>query len=300
MSEFSFEVNQQALDVVRRTSIDANFDECKAALTEMMEPYKNLVVTADGVSSAKSDRARIRKVAERINEVRKEVKRVYTEPLALFEGRCNELCAICDESASNLDGQIKTFDEERKKAKLDELREYFNAHVGDVASYIEFDTILAQNPRWGNVTYTEEQAHSDILREISACHASVGAIKTLRSPFEVALLDSYRATGDLALAMKQHETWTQEQQAQERRKAEQEEARRRAEQQRMAQIEAAQRKNTEDAGKSTVLYTPSEEETPPAEPVRVLDFRVYVNARQASALKNFLIENHIKYGRVPD
>lgn len=291
MSEFTFVVDQQALDVVKQTSIGANFDECKAALTEMMAPYKNLVVTADGVASAKSDRARIHKVSERINEQRKAVKQVYMSKYALFENRCKELCAICDESAENLDVQIKAFDEERKQEKMDALREFFNAHATDEAtSYITFDAIC--NPRWANVTYSEEEAHKEILREIAACVTSVNAIRTLKSPMEAALLDYYRQTRDLAGCMSKHEQLMRLREQEERRKAE-------IERLRLEQIEAAQKKNAEEAEKSAVVYAPTDEEEEPSEPVRIIDFRVYVNAAQAAALKAFLKENNIQYGPVP-
>ena len=111
MSEFSFEVRQDALDLVRSADIQANFDECKAALNEMMGPYKSLVIMEADLPQAKADRARIRRVAARIDEARKEVKRVYSEPLKQFEDKCKELTAICAEADSNIDTQVKAFEQ---------------------------------------------------------------------------------------------------------------------------------------------------------------------------------------------
>lgn len=295
--EFTFEVQQDALAVVRNTIISANFEECEAALNEMLSPYKTLVVTEDTLSNAKADRARIRKIAARLDDARKEVKRTYTAPLAEFEEKVKRLTAICGEADQNIASQVAVFDEQRRKEKLDALRVFFQEKAGDAADYLNFDAI--SNPKWGNVTYGEEQARSDILREIAACHAAVGAIRTLKSPFETALLDTYRQTRDLALCMAKHEAWVKQKEAEERLRAERE----------AAEKAAALRKTMEAAPVNNAPEPPVAEETIEAaqdaapvdtDPVYVIDFRVWVTPTQMDALKAFLKGNGIKYGRVPE
>lgn len=285
MAEINFVVGQEALAVVQKTSITANFQECENALNAMLEPYKHMVVQEGDLPQAKADRARIRKVAQRIDDARKQVKRVYTAPLADFEQKCKRLTAICDEADNNIATQLNAFDEKRREEKLDGLRQFFNANVGEAKDYLSFSAIT--NPKWGNVTYTEEQAHSDILREISSCVASVGAIKTLKSPFETVLLDTYRQTRDLALCMTKHEAWLKQQEMEAKRKAEQEELARQAEEQAHPDVADAD-DETEDT---------TQEES--AEPVSVIDFRVFVTRPQMEALRDFLKKNGIRYAPVP-
>lgn len=298
MAEFSFEVRQDALDLVRRADIQANFDECKAALTEMMQPYKTLIVSEDTLPQAKADRARIRKVAARIDEARKEVKRIYTEPLAIFEGKCKELTAICSEADQNIDKQVKEFDQKRKDAKVEELRAYFFEHVGDAADYLSFPQIF--NSRWENATYAIEAAKADIMREITSCVSAVNAIRTLHSPFETTLLDLYRQHHDLAECMNKHEQLTALREMEEKRRAQMEAQRAAAAAQRAAQPPMP----TNEPEPAPQIDVP-EEETPPvepevAEPIYVVDFRVYVTKAQGMALKAFFKENGIKFGRVPN
>lgn len=298
MAEFSFEVRQDALDLVRRADIQANFDECKAALTEMMQPYKTLIVSEDTLPQAKADRARIRKVAARIDEARKEVKRIYTEPLAIFEGKCKELIAICSEADQNIDKQVKEFDQKRKDAKVEELRAYFFEHVGDVADYLSFPQIF--NPRWENATYAIETAKADIMREITSCVSAVNAIRTLHSPFETTLLDLYRQHHDLAECMNKHEQLTALREMEEKRKAQME-----AQQAVVAAQRAAQPPMPTNDPEPAPQIDVREEETPSvepevAEPIYVVDFRVYVTKAQGMALKAFFKENGIKFGRVPN
>lgn len=312
MSEFSFEIQQNALDVVRNTSIDANFAECEAALNEMLAPYKSMIVTDDAIAVAKADRARIRKVASRIDDARKEVKRVYSEPLKAFEEKCKRLTAICAEADTNLDGQIKGFEEKRKAEKIDGLRQYFHENVGEASDYIHFDAIY--NKRWENVTYPEEQAHIDIQKEIAGCISAVNAIRSLHSPFETALLDYYRQTRDLAAVLAKNEQYIRAQEIEERRKADaaaraaQEEAERqaRAEAERQRQEEMAEKMRAARdalAAAQEPVQKPAEEEPaapePEEEPTYTLDFRVMATKAQLAMLKDFLVSNGIKYGRIP-
>lgn len=305
MSEFRFEVRQDALDLVRSADIQANFDECKAALNEMMGPYKSLVITEADLPQAKADRARIRRVAARIDEARKEVKRVYSEPLKLFEDQCKDLTAICAEADRNIDTQVKAFEQARKAEKVGRLRAYFAENVGEAQDYLTFEAIF--NPRWENTTYTEDAARADILREISSCMTGVNAIRTLHSPFETTLLDLYRENHDLAACMTKHEQLTRLREMEEKRRAEQEA---RAAQQRAAEQMAAHDKlatmekaAAEIAEQSKVSYeeikTPEPLVPDVEEPVYVVDFRVYVTRAQGTALKAFFKEHGIKYGRVP-
>lgn len=305
MNEFSFEVNQQALDVVRNAKLQANFEECKVALTEMLAPYKTMIIQEADLPQAKADRARIRKVASRIDEARKEVKRIYTEPLKQFEERCKELTAICGEADANIDRQVKAFDQRRKDEKVAELRSFFNGKVGEASEFLHFDAIF--NPRWENVTYSVEAAHSDILREISSCISAVNAIRTIHSPFETTLLDLYRQNHNLAECMNKHEQLLRLREIEEKRKEAQEqfEAAQKAAAERQAlesssvqeQVKDAEQRETDTPEDTPVIGVDLAEK--PAETIFTLDFRVHVKKDQMLALKKFLTDAGIKYEPVP-
>ncbi len=190
MAELNFVVDQTALDLVRNTPITANFDEMKLALTELTEPYKNMVVTEDGVSSAKADRAKIRKAESSIDEYRKRIKKLYTEPLTEFENKCKELTAICRESSDNLDAQIKQFEEEKRQRKLDGLKTYFDKHEKKFPDYADYEKVF--NPKWGNVTYKVEDAQSEIDAYINTVDVNVAYVRSLNDEFEAVMLDALK------------------------------------------------------------------------------------------------------------
>lgn len=197
--EVNFKVSQTALDVVRNTVIEANFEETKAALLEMVKPYAGMIVTEDAISSAKSDRAKIRKVEQNIDSYRKTVKNVYTQPLKEFEEKCKQLTSICKDASDNLDGQIKEFDERRKQEKIGVLKAYFDNLPKKHPEYAFWERIM--NPKWANATSRDDDAKSLIDGYVAAVDSDVEVILSLESPFEDYLLTEYKNGKNISQVM---------------------------------------------------------------------------------------------------
>lgn len=197
MPELSFVVDQTALETVKNTVISANFDEMKAALTEFVKPYESVIVTEDAISTAKSDRAKLRSIANHIDSYRKSVKNIYSEPLKQFEAKCKELTGIIDNGVANLDGQVKEYEQKRKEEKIFLLRDYFDNSVKNMKhpAYAEWDRVF--NPKWENVTYKVEDAHKDIDIFCLNVDRDVDQIISLSSEFQLPLLEEYRKSHDI-------------------------------------------------------------------------------------------------------
>lgn len=288
------------LNVVAPKELAFNYDELKGWLSQAMKDYKTMVVTQDSLPDAKSTLAKINRVEKSINDYRIAVKKRLMEAYDNdFKPKCDELGRICQEASGNLKSQINAFDERRREEKMNDLRDFFNANATDDATeYISFDAIC--NPRWGNATYSEEDAHKEILREIAACVSSVNAIRTLKSPMEPALLDYYRQTRDLAGAMAKHDQLMRLREQEEKRKAEIERLRQEQEQRERAKAEAqaAQQEEMEEPVENGADPTPAAADVA-EEPTYTLDFRVVVTAAQGAALKAFLKSNGIQFMPVP-
>lgn len=285
MAEIEFRVDEKALAVVQSAQVSANFEECRAVLTEMMAPYASMKITEDDIPNAKADRAKIRKVKERLEDARKMVKKVYNEPLAAFEGKCKELTAICDEAAGNLDGQLKLFDEQRKAAKIEDLKSYFSEKSAGVSDFLTWEDVF--DPRWGNVTYTEEQAHNDMMAKIAMTTSALVAIRGMNSPFETELLDTYRQSHDMTVVVRKNEYLLELRRKEELKKAA--EAAKATETPPLAETKP-------EVKEETVLEasTPSK-----AEKLLTIDFRVRATSDQLNALSAFMKSKGIFYGPVP-
>ena len=197
MAELNFVVDQSALQTVKNTVISANFEEMKESLTEFAKPYASVIVSEDAIGIAKSDRARIRSVAKHIDDYRKMIKNVYSEPIKEFETKCKELTAICDSAAENIDKQIKEYEEKRKEEKLFLLQDYFD-NAQKHMKHPDFITWeYVENTKWCNATYSIETAHKDIDLACMTVDKDVRDIIDLSSEFQIALLDNYKKTHDV-------------------------------------------------------------------------------------------------------
>lgn len=199
MAELIFDVDNSTLEKVSGLQIKANFDEMKAALTEIIAPYKGMIVTADDLPQAKADRAKINKVVKSIDERRILCKKIYTEPLTEFENKCKELVAICKEGVNNLDGQIKAYEGETKRRKMQMLTEYFDAN-NKYPEYLSIEDVT--NPKWVNATYPVETAQMEIDNAILRTQSDIEAIHSLGSKFEELLLTEYRKTHDMTAVLR--------------------------------------------------------------------------------------------------
>lgn len=284
MDELTFEMRTD-IAAVSQMSLDANFDECKAVLTEMMEPYKGLVVTEDNIPGAKEDRARINAIYKSIDEARKSVKRMYNIPLKQFEDKCKELTDICTEASGNIDRQIKGFENEKKAQKKAALEAFYDEHAGEAKDYLSFDAIF--DSRWLNVTFDFQDATARIEKALLRCLNDIKAIKLLESKYESALLDDYKANHDLTRAVTLNKSWLIKDEEAELQKA-----------MREREIETArlvaQRAREQQAPKPAETAAA---QNPVNEPMVVIDFRVKCTQRQLAMLKTFLTESGIKYGR---
>lgn len=294
MSEVSFIVDQAGLDVIRNTHINANFNECKAALAEMIAPYKNLIVSEDAIAEAKNDRAKIRKVAQRIDDVRKTVKKVYTEPLALFEADCKELTEICMEGVNNLDAQVKAVEQAEKDAKIAELRAFYDAAESDEAKdYCPWESIC--NPKWGNKGFVISQAQSEISDALEKTERDLESIRTMGGEDVPYLLDCYRQTRDIGVVIrKSAELKTaREREAQRKREAEERQRERDA-----ARTAAEAEKETARAEpKRETEYAPAVTTELEQDDLVTVDFRVVCTKTQLAMLGRYMRENGIKYGK---
>lgn len=307
MDEVQFEIRPESLAAVSGLCIEANFEEVRTQLEKMMQPYRGMVVAEDGIAAAKSDRARIRKVEERIDEARKIVKKAYSAPLAAFEAKCKELVAICSDASGNLDRQIKGFEQAQRESRLAAIRRYFEENVGAAAQYLTWEAVM--DARWGNSSYGMDKAMREVKDAIDTCLDDLTTIRQMSSPFEATLLDLYKSSRNLSACIRKNQELKTIQEHEQRRRAEQEAAKQQKSPsqwiEQMRQDAARGSRKYENPEYDRLMTqeegTGSTEENNlrAAEPVIELDFRCWVTTNQMEALRKFLVEHGIKYGRVP-
>lgn len=289
-NEIGFVVDQTALTSAQATVIQANFDEMKKYLTEMMESYKTLSISPDDIQAAKAIQARIGKVKDRIEEQRKTVKKMWGVPLAEFEKRCKELTAECDEATSNIKGQLAEYEEQRKQEKGYELSNFFDGCVAEspeVEAYLKWSDIF--DTRWLNVTYSIGKAKMEISNAVGKCAEELRQIRSIKSRYETALLDVYKSTHNLALVMQKQIEYANRDAEQRRKELEEQAAEKEKE---------AHRQETEDAEQVQAQETAPVDPEKTAAKIYRLSFRVTGTREQLMELSSYMKNAGISYERI--
>jgi len=284
VSEVNFTVNQDALAIIQNTSIEANFDECKTALKEMIAPYASMIVTEDSVSEAKAERAKIRKIEAHIGDMRIAVKKSYMKPFDEFAEKCNELIEICASGSSNLDKQIKSIENGEAEAKIAEIRAaYEKVAAGELLAFCPWEFVYSE--KWRNKGVSKETAIADVEAAVSATANDLTAIRATGGPDTAYLLDVYKQTHELSAVVRKASELKamREREAARRREAE----------------EAATRAKERFEQTASTAHAPVVEahDEPKDEPLVTVSFKVTCTKTQLAALGQYMKKNGIKYGR---
>ena len=182
-------------------SIDFNFDELKAELTENLEKYQNLVYTEETIKEAKEVRANLSKLKTAIEDKRKEVKNLIIKPYDEFAEKVKELTALIDQPINAIDTQIKNYDEQRQAAKQIDIQDNYNALIGDLTELLPLEKIF--NPKWLNATYKMETISKELAETIGKVKGDLNVIAELKlePDMELQVRDKYLQTLDFSKAM---------------------------------------------------------------------------------------------------
>jgi len=266
--------------------IEFNADELKTQLSQKLGHYNNLVVTEDAVKEARSDRAMLNKFKNVMESRRKEIKAACIAPYDSFKRQYDEVLAMIQKPIDTIDKQIRAFDDKRKDEKLQAITDFWNEYVGDCKAYVTFKQVF--NPKWLNATFPIGDIHSAIMAAFIRVENDVKTIRGLNSGFETEALEEYAATNNVSDAInKIHRL-------EERRKdelAKSEKAQKIIEDTKPALLHPAASQNAENVD---IIKPEASEQT------FTLDFRVTATASQLMALKSFLKNNKITYGRAPE
>ena len=276
-----------AIEQVIPPQISFNFEEIKSELAGKLQVYQSMVVTESGIKEAKADRANLNKFKAALADSRKAVKAQWNQPLSDFESKMKELERMVDEPIGAIDRQVKAYDEAKKQDKRQQIERFFEGAVGDLEEMLPLSKIW--NDRWLNATYPMKDIEKEIVECIRKTHSDIGIIVAMQLPCCDQMLSTYLETLDMSRAMEEKHKYEQAQKAK-------------------AQAKQAEPAPDSPAAQQTVsvekertvaqMNIPQEAAREAAPELRVLDFRVWVTPEQMQALKAFLVQNHIRYGRV--
>lgn len=270
--------------------IDWNFEELKQEIQEAAHSYETSVYTDDTIKAAKADRAKLNKFVDAIKGKRTEVRKKLLEPDVLFGEQVNELTGIIQAAITNIDDQVKDYEQRQREAKTEKIREFYEENIHDLAEHLPFERVF--RPTYANTSTTMKSIKEEILSTIQRVAEGIAILNEVESPYAGEMKEVFLRTyniGDALAERNRLET------AEQKRKAYVEE-----QQRRKAEREAARKAETEmviNAGKKREATAP--QTVTVDNPVHVIDFRVFATMDQLNQLKAFLKVSGIRYEPVP-
>lgn len=274
--------------------IQWNQEEVKSWVAARVQDYKTIAYTADQAKDMKRDRADLNKLKAAFEDERKRLKKVCMEPYNRFEQQVKEITALIDEPIQLIDSQLSEIEERRKQLKQKEIEELFET-IG-FQDFITLERIM--DPKWLNATVFLNKIEEQMKNLLFRVGTEVSTINSLPE-FSFEALENYKKTLDLNMAIAEGKRLAD---IQKRKQQYEEEQKRIAEEKARQEAEKLTAKQQEGdvivKEAAPVNETVIAREEPVAADLIQLDFRVFGTREQIMALRNYMIENQIKFGKV--
>lgn len=259
-------------------SIEWNHEAIKKEVAEKVERYKNLVYSEEQIKDAKTDRANLRKFVEALETKRKEIKKQCLEPYEAFEKQMKEIVGIVNEPILLIDTQVKNYEEQERKKKLDEITEIFNN--GNFPDWVTFDMI--RDDKWLNASVKMSTIRTEIEGKLKKITNDFDILANLPE-FAFEATEVYKHTLDLNMAISEGKRLSELM----KRKAE-------------AEAEAERKAAEVAISKMETVETPKPVETAPTispetETRRWVGFEAYITTDEARALRDFFVTRNISF-----
>lgn len=155
--------------------IDWNKEEFMELVASITEQYEGLTYTEDQMKSAKADRAKLNAMKKAISDRRIQVKKAVMEPYTKFEAEVSEITALIDKPIAMIDGQIKEYEDRTKEEKKAALKKHFEEIAADLEGILTFDRVFDQ--RYLNVSVSLNKAKADIQEKVDRVHTDLRSLE---------------------------------------------------------------------------------------------------------------------------
>lgn len=159
--------------------ITANFDDLEARVRAMVADFEGAeydLTDQSAIRDAKRHRTYLNGIAKQIEERRKAVKREYMRPYEDFDKRAREVAKIATDVADGIKAQLDEAEENRKAAKLGELRGHYEEFAGLLAPVVPYERF--HDPRWLNKGCATNKAFAELDEKVEKLASDWESLKS--------------------------------------------------------------------------------------------------------------------------
>lgn len=180
-----------------------DYDIIKEEITNIANKYKGLVfdnMSESEYKKCKSDLADLRKSLKLVDAERLKISKEFKAPLVIFEKDLTKpLLDIFKDAITDLDKNVKVYDQKQKDAKKLDITEYYLMMLKEYPEFnsISLDSIF--NTKWYNVAYTQKKINAELLNFYSKKNEQLDIIKLMPNGGDIKV-EWFDNGFDLALA----------------------------------------------------------------------------------------------------
>ena len=145
--------------------IESNMKEVKGYVEELNNYYKSVTFTEETLKQAKEEKAKVNKFKTEVADYRKKITAEYNKPIKVFEDTAKETEKLLSETYNTINQQVAGFEEEQKRQKEQEIREYFEEYkTANDIDFVNYEQAQINVTLTASVKSLKEQAKAFIDR----------------------------------------------------------------------------------------------------------------------------------------
>lgn len=272
--------------------IQWNNKELKAEIASKAKEYASIAYTDGQETEMRKDRATLNKLVTAFENQRKEVKAFYQAPYQNFETQVKEVLGPVRDAIKVIDDGLAEIERQYRVDKTNKMREIYEAKVGDLRAILPFEKTIKEN--WYKKAIKDKNLEQGYIDLFKRTRSDMDALDALPDRFRDKAVMKYMENYSLSEALTEGKRL-------EMLEASLEERRKKAEEAKAAQIKQQEEVPVPTVEKTAKVAVSAQGIAPvqkEAAPVVSLDFRVYGTKEQLMKLRQYMIDNQIKFGKV--
>ena len=272
--------------------IQWNNKELKADIAAKAKEYTSIAYTDGQETEMRKDRATLNKLVTAFENQRKEAKAFYQAPYQKFETQVKEVLGPVRDAIKVIDDGLAEIERQYRVDKTNKMREIYEAKVGDLRAILPFEKTIKEN--WYKKAIKDKNLEQGYIDLFKRTRSDMDALDALPDRFRDKAVMKYMENYSLSEALTEGKRL-------EILEAALEERRKKAEEAKAAQIKQQEEVPVPTVEKTAKVAVSAQGIAPvqkEAAPVVSLDFRVYGTKEQLMKLRQYMIDNQIKFGKV--
>lgn len=254
--------------------IQWNHEELKQEVAAKAAEYKAIAYTDAQETEMRKDRATLNKLVSAFEDQRKQVKKFYQAPYDKFENQVKDVLKPVREAIGTIDAGLEEIERNYRAEKTNKMRNFYDTHVGDLRTIIPFEKTI--NDYWYRKSVTDKKLEQGYIDLFNRIRCDLSGLDELPERFRDKATVEYMKNFSLSEALQEGKRLEElEKSMEERRK----------------------KLESEHAATQEATVKDPAQETSSNPPVMCLNFLVWGTREQLMALRQYMIDNHLKFGK---